>query len=35
MAIAKMSHIRLIGLRSDKNKIVDGLIKRGDRKSVV
>ncbi len=29
MAIAKMSHIRLIGLRSDKNKIVDGLIKRG------
>lgn len=29
MAIAKMSHIRLIGLRRDQNKIMDVLVKRG------
>ncbi len=29
MAIAKMSHIRLIGLRREQNKIMDALVKRG------
>lgn len=29
MAIAKMSHIRLIGLRRDQNKIMDALVARG------
>lgn len=29
MAIAKMSHIRLIGLRSEQNKIIDALTERG------
>ncbi len=29
MAIAKMSHLRLVGLRSDQNKIMDVLVSRG------
>ena len=29
MAIAKMSHLRLVGLRRDKNKIMDVLVSRG------
>lgn len=29
MAIAKMSHLRLVGLRRDQNKIMDGLIAKG------
>lgn len=29
MAIAKMTHIRVVGLRKSENKIIDGLVERG------
>lgn len=29
MAIAKMTHVRIVGLRKSENKIIDGLVERG------